>query len=299
MVNEKNKELVSIIVPCYNHEKYIESCLNSILSNSYQNKEIVIIDDGSTDNSKAIINNWINKNDTTIKVSFSSRSNKGLNKTLNELISLSSGKFICLLASDDMLTNDSIQVRLNILLNNPKKMAVIGDAFVVNSEGDIIMKSAIENYWKGHKEYYMSDEKLKYMVIYNFSVPGPVLMVNRDIYDVIGMYPEDITIEDVDFYLKAIARDLVIFIDHNVAFYRVLETSLCHNKCYFRTKAISMIKSYYRNMYLYRLRDKITLLKLILYRTSFVFVVCKYALWLYICIRNIYNCLLTLVFKKN
>ncbi|HUI90788.1 MAG TPA: glycosyltransferase [Chitinivibrionales bacterium] len=273
IIGSKNA-LVSILIASYNHEKYIGDCLNSILKDRYTNKEIIIIDDGSTDNSVREINNWIRNNETRIKVDFTHRPNKGVTKTLNELVTRSSGIFICFVGSDDMLTEDSIQVRLDVLSANPNKMAVIGDAKVINPEGDIILNSAIE-FWKGHKEDFMSDEKLRYMVVSKWSVPGPVLMVNRRIYDIIGLYPEDLTVEDLDFFLRAIGRDLVMFLDHIVAYYRILETSLCRNNIYSRDKIKSIIKSYWRNIHLFKLRYKIRILRNILLGLRDLLSICK------------------------
>jgi hypothetical protein len=164
-----------------------------------------------------------------------------------------------------MLTKDSIQVRLKALLQNPDKMAVMGDARVINENGQVIMESAIEDCWNGNKENYKTDERLKYMVVYEWSVPGPVLMVNKNIYNLIGYYPENSSIDDLDFYLRAIGRDLVFFTDHIVAYYRILNTSLCRNKNNRKINITSIIKSYWKNMYLYQPKYRFKILKLIFY----------------------------------
>ena len=89
--------LVSVLIPCYNHSEYVVECLNSVVKNDYGNTEIVIIDDGSNDNSANKIEEWINNNKSAVKTKFLTRANKGLAKTLNELLTLSTGDFICLL----------------------------------------------------------------------------------------------------------------------------------------------------------------------------------------------------------
>ena len=77
--------LVSIIIPCYNHEQYVNYALSSIIEDTYPNIEIVIINDGSTDNSDGIINEWISQHQAKISIKYKNRGNRGLCKTLNEL----------------------------------------------------------------------------------------------------------------------------------------------------------------------------------------------------------------------
>jgi glycosyltransferase involved in cell wall biosynthesis len=148
-----NNPLVSILIACYNHELYIKECLESILADGYQNFEIILIDDGSTDQSSEIIKEWIVKN-PTINIQYESQDNIGLTKTLNKLITIAKGDYLCMLASDDKLVSGGIQKRINGLHENPTKMAIIGDAYVINSKSEIIFNSAIEDLWLGNKQNY-------------------------------------------------------------------------------------------------------------------------------------------------
>ena len=80
-------DLVSVIIPCYNHEKYIERCLQSILDDKYENKEIIIIDDGSKDNSVEVIRNFIKFHDKYKNIiRLYTQENNGVVKTLNRLV---------------------------------------------------------------------------------------------------------------------------------------------------------------------------------------------------------------------
>ena len=73
-----NKPLVSFLIPYYNHKQYIGQTLDSILNDTYPNKEIIIINDGSTDTDISVINNWIERNNNILPINFISRENKGL-----------------------------------------------------------------------------------------------------------------------------------------------------------------------------------------------------------------------------
>ncbi len=86
--------LVSILIPYYNHKQYVAQTLDSILNDTYPNKEIVIINDGSTDPDISVINDWIERNSSKLSINLISRANKGITKTFNELARTSKGKYI-------------------------------------------------------------------------------------------------------------------------------------------------------------------------------------------------------------
>lgn len=218
---QENIPLVSIIIPCYNHEKYVIQALSSITEDTYSQKEIIIIDDGSSDRSVANIKNWIMENDLNIPVIFKYRKNKGLIRTLNELISLANGKYLIPLASDDLLINNTIKERIDLLEKNKTKMVLISDAQVIDSEGGVIYESMMSDFHKTDKNNYFTDEGLINEIIFNFAISGPVVMINKNIYDLIGKYPENLKAEDLYFYIKSACLNKILFWDKKVCKYRI------------------------------------------------------------------------------
>ncbi len=89
---------ISLIVPIYNTEKYLNKCLDSLISQSLKDIEIILINDGSTDDSEKIINNYDDK-----RIKYISRENKGVGKTRNEGIDLAKGEYLTFVDSDDYL----------------------------------------------------------------------------------------------------------------------------------------------------------------------------------------------------
>lgn len=213
--------LASIIIPYYNHNRYIEQTLTSVLEDTYPNKEIILINDGSTEESDNAITSWIALHQNNIEITYIKRENKGLTKTLNELIRIARGEYIALIGSDDYFINNTIADRVQLLQNNPKKLMVIGDAIVVDGDGNTTHESGNFGFHHGKKENYFTDKGLKREIIRNWSVVGPVAMMHRNIFDLIGNYDEKLLVEDWDFYLRAVAKDLIIFLDQKVAAYRV------------------------------------------------------------------------------
>ena len=102
---------VSVILPCYNHEKYIKKCILSVLNQSYSNFELLVADDCSEDHSWDIINEF---NDTRIK-KFKFESNMGTVQTLNYLLSKCVGDYIAVIGSDDYWKLDKLSKQINYL----------------------------------------------------------------------------------------------------------------------------------------------------------------------------------------
>ena len=219
MNNIKNN-LVSVLIPSYNHSKFIKQTLDSVLNDSYPEKEIVIIDDGSTDESDTIIKTWIKENNSKIVVKYISQCNKGITTTLNELKELAEGQFFLILASDDYLLPNSIDKRMRLLRQYPEKMVVFGDAHVVNEKSEIIQNSSIEDFSKGKKQLLLTDEGILENALFHPVFSGPLELINRDIYNIIGNYPEDLKVEDWFFWQRVAINKLAIFLDDYVCCYR-------------------------------------------------------------------------------
>ncbi|QFR48661.1 glycosyltransferase [Sulfurimonas lithotrophica] len=218
--------LVSIIIPFYNHNDYIYKTLDSVLEDKYSNKEIVIINDGSSNPNDSNITKWIDKNSEIIKIKYIKRENKGLTKTLNELISLAKGKYILLCASDDYLINNTIKSRVDILENNPDKYLLLSDAIVIDENNNIIYESSLFDLYKGKKENYFNDDGLKTEITSNWSVAGATHLIRKELYDLVGLYDENLLVEDYDFFLRVVARDFILYYDEKVSAYRRHETNV-------------------------------------------------------------------------
>ncbi|MDD2365371.1 MAG: glycosyltransferase [Desulfuromonadaceae bacterium] len=214
--------LVSVLIPLYNHARYITRCLDSVLEDGYTRIEIIIIDDGSKDNSKELAREWFNKQDKNLLERFEieSRPNKGVTRTLNELVCKARGEYITLLASDDYLLKDGISTRLDYLQKNSSKYAVFGDSVVVDDSGIVTHNSGIADLNGGKIECLIDEKLLPIELIYNWCVPGPGFMARRELYDIVGLYDETLTVEDWDMYLRIMARNFLGFTPHQVAAYR-------------------------------------------------------------------------------
>lgn len=244
--------LVSIIIPCYNHDKFIKRTLNSVTADGYPYKEIIIVNDGSKDNSDFTIQEWLSSYSQKEIVTYINRPNKGICATLNEMIDLAKGKYILPLASDDCLYGDTIAKRVAILEERPDKSVLLNDAFVIDDNDKVIMQSSSTDYWKADKTQYQNDDDILKNCIKAPRIAGPVIFYRKDIFNEIGKFPEDIEFEDWFFYQRAASLKRIIFIDFKVALYRLHGNNFSGiNSPHGLKIAKSTLKVYERNFWFY------------------------------------------------
>lgn len=116
-------ELISIIVPIYNVQQYLEKCVNSLIKQSYKNIEIILVDDGSTDKSGEIADG-LKKNDSRIRVFH--KNNGGLSDARNFGIKQAKGKYIGFIDSDDYIENEMYEFLYNNLIENKADISICG-----------------------------------------------------------------------------------------------------------------------------------------------------------------------------
>ena len=114
MVNEKNVEL-SIIVPVYNVEKYLEQCLESLLNQTYKNIEIIVVNDGSTDQSLDILKKYSFKDN---RIKLYSQKNQGISAARNTALEHINGKYVMFVDSDDWIEINTCEIALHEMKKN-------------------------------------------------------------------------------------------------------------------------------------------------------------------------------------
>lgn len=112
--------LITVIVPVYNVEEYLRRCVDSVLAQTYQNLEIILVDDGATDNSGIMCDEYAAK-DARVKVVH--KENGGLSDARNAALDIAKGEYITLVDSDDYLANDYVEYLLNLLNENHADIA--------------------------------------------------------------------------------------------------------------------------------------------------------------------------------
>ncbi len=126
-----NNPKVSVIIPVFNGEKFIEKSLDSIASQTYKSFEVLIINDGSTDNSLSIIQKWMNDNSSLVNVKVFSTANSGVSFARNTGIQKSKGEYIAFLDCDDYWEDEKLETQVRILEVDQTCVGVITNFFLV------------------------------------------------------------------------------------------------------------------------------------------------------------------------
>lgn len=192
------KPLVSVVIPAYNHERYIVECLDSVLKQNYKNYEIIIIDDGSSDQSDALITSWLMKHkDEVPHYVYKARENRGVTETLNELISLSSGDFIFTLASDDRVTGSGIDDLVNYFIQHCNEDSVLYSGVGTIDEESEYRTSYNEQLRARYELINRSELHLLALMFCKWGEPFHYPFFTRNgFFKTCGSYPSQYNIED-------------------------------------------------------------------------------------------------------
>jgi alpha-1,3-rhamnosyltransferase len=255
-MNVNKKPLVSVIIPSYNHEKYVEQAILSVINQTYKNIELIIIDDGSKDNSPYLIKELINRNNS-FKIIFEIQDNMGLCKTLNKSIRMAKGEFVAILASDDMYLPNRIEECVNVLLNAKSNIcAVYSDGFIINGNGMKIGRFSDKYTIPIGKNIY------KELLIGNWIAALSVLYRRSSLFEC-GLFDENIEVEDYDMLLKLAQKFKFEYIPKPLFLYRLHGLNYSSNKTKMDEQFKVISKKYkdlqsYRN-YTLALKNKILL----------------------------------------
>ena len=214
--------LVSVIIPVYNGEKYLESAIDSVISQTYQHWELILVDDGSTDQTPNIIDYYLSKEQRIEKIVIDKPSG-GPAKPRNLGMSKAKGRFIAFLDADDKWISDKLHRQIKILSTKNIDM-VCGGAFIVDAKGN--KTGAVLNHYKKVKWYkrFMAFDLL--LLMYNPVILSSVIIKNKT--DLKFRQDKRFSaIEDWVFWIEHFSMgERVTYMDDNLVFYRQHESSL-------------------------------------------------------------------------
>ena len=219
-----NSPLVSVICLSYNQAKFLQNALDSALDQSYRNFELIIVDDGSSDESEEIIKHY-KRLHPEIEI-FLLEENIGYCKAFNLGLKASSGKYIIDLAADDILLPERIQLQVEAFekLNESYTMCFT-DAIHINEEGNIIKNHYLRN--KAGKLI----EKIPSGSVYNdiverYFICSPTMMMRASHLKEMGGYDESLCFEDFDYWVRAARNYNFYYLDKVLTAKRKVEGSL-------------------------------------------------------------------------
>ncbi len=183
---------VSIIIPTYNYGKFICEAIDSILNQTFKDYEIIIVDDGSTDNTEEIIKKYEDK------INYFYKTNNGPASARNLGIQNATGDYICFLDSDDIFLPNKLEIQVNLLRSpSSSKTALLYSDFLITDKNlNFILKYYSCKKFKSH------DDAMKYLLQYNYINTSTVMIVKDYLLEV-GLFNEKYTyLEDYDLWLR-------------------------------------------------------------------------------------------------
>lgn len=183
-------QLVSVIIPTYNRDYSIITAVNSVLAQSYTSIEVIVVDDGSTDNTENLIKNYHEK------VTYLYKDNGGVSSARNYGIQYSKGDLIAFLDSDDIWTLCKIEKQVSWLNQNRDYGMVLTDVYMVDSSGMMNEKS-------NRRLAFPDDGYILDKVLLKPSLIPSSILVRRSVLDDVGFFDENLkTAEDLDLHLR-------------------------------------------------------------------------------------------------
>ena len=238
--------LVTVIVPAYNHELYIEECLRSVICQTYSNLEIIVINDGSKDKTDDVIKNFLKTQKTHIE--YINKNNEGLCKTLNMGIGLAKGEYITFIASDDVWLPNRIEQQILIMQNNKNVGLVCTDAYFMRGTNPTTLRYS--DYKPKVKKLFLNSiqntNMYEEMLVDNIILALTVL-VKKECFNKVGLFDESLKYEDYDMWLRICKVYPIAYIDIPLAYYRTHENNASNNTKMMLIGALQAISKQYKS----------------------------------------------------
>lgn len=186
--------VVSVLLASYNHEKYVEAAVRSVLSQKGVAFELIVLDDGSKDKSPDILEKLAEE----FKFRYIHRENKGVIATLNEMLELARGKFFCTFSSDDIMPPDRLRKQSDYLLSHPNAVACFGQVKPMSEDG-VVSEQVNPAYMKAVPEIRFEEFLLGLKPLH-----GCAEMFVTDAVRRLGGYDTRFFFEDYPLYLKVL-----------------------------------------------------------------------------------------------
>lgn len=179
MVQVEYNPIVSVIIPTYNRAHLVGRAIKSVLNQTFQDFELIVVDDGSTDNTKEVVNSF---SDTRIRY-IKHEINKGGNAARNAGLKNSKGEYIAFLDSDDEWLPEKLEKQVNMFQKSSDEVALIYSwAEIIDEKGNLFMKS----------QPMIKGEALREILNGNF-LPSSTVIVKKACFDKVGLFDENFT----------------------------------------------------------------------------------------------------------
>lgn len=186
----KMQPKVSVIIPTYNRAQFIGAAIESVIEQSFQDFEIIVVDDGSTDNTEQLVGMMIDP-----RLHYIRQENRGRSNARNRALKLAKGKYIAFLDSDDLYLPNKLELQLNYMEQNPHVFMIYTSAFCIDED---------ENLLTDKYEASVSGWIYKKIAFFTpVTITLPTVMLRREVFDKVGNFDEKMQrFEDTDMWRR-------------------------------------------------------------------------------------------------
>jgi alpha-1,3-rhamnosyltransferase len=235
-------KLISVIIPAYNHAHFIEETIRSIIAQTYENVELVILNDGSKDNTTEVVKSLQSEclNRFT-RFEYIDKDNEGVTATLNKGLDWSRGEYVSLFASDDVMKPTRIEELFSALVDKDDSYAIaIGDAEFIDDDSNIIGMREDGSYChpsEGFSRFlgYFTRRRSDIAQVENIFdydllikgnyIPGMSVVMRKKALEDLGRYNPKIALEDWDLWLRMSRSYKGVYINKSFSYYRMHKTN--------------------------------------------------------------------------
>jgi glycosyltransferase involved in cell wall biosynthesis len=217
-------DLVSVIIPCFNREKFIVETVQSVLNQTWPYIEIIAVDDGCTDGSRVLLESF---GQAVVILEHPGLINKGQSAAVNLGLAHCSGDYVAILDSDDLFLPDKLEKQVRFLVEHPDIGLVYSNGLLIDSEG----KELYPRYRAGHQA---PQEPSQVLLNCSFNVPSNAL-VRRSLFAQVGLLDENLrAAQDHDLAIRLAEAAPVAYLDECLWCYRRHEGSISNTKAKLR-----------------------------------------------------------------
>lgn len=202
---------VSVIIPTYNRARLIPEAIESVLAQSFRDFEIIVVDDGSTDNTAQVVSG--------LPVKYLRQENQGAPAARNKGLKVAQGEYLTFLDSDDILMEDALGKRVEVLDRHPEVGFSYGRAYLMDEKGHIFGMTRS----RSRHSYVREGREEIGELIFGNHIPCPTVMVRRSCLEEVGAFNADLrtSSEDFELWVRLAKRYGVAYIAQPLAKYRV------------------------------------------------------------------------------
>lgn len=204
---------ITVICIAYNHERWIEQTLESVLLQDYYSKELIVIDNGSTDETAEKIQNWIDNSSGKLSVqAFFHKETQPYCQLFNEILGKVQSNYLVDLSGDDVLYPDHLSSSIRVLRSSPQAAFVFSDAYILDEQGEV------NTFYKRNAAGELTEEielsNIYETLIQRNFICSPTVVFNTSILRKEGGYDESLYYEDFDIQIRLARNYPVVFSDH-------------------------------------------------------------------------------------